>query len=117
MYHDFTGNNLAKLYHGTNHVTQIMAEGLEPRPGLSNEGMLGEDIEEAIFLTPDPAEARKYGKHVIRVDARKLELGIVDGPQCWHYFSDEPIPVECLTLLDEQEFCNEEQEYIDFLES
>ena len=117
MYHDFTGDNLAKLYHGTNHVTQVMAEGLEPRPGLSNEGMLGEGVEEAIFLTPDPAEARNYGKHVLRVDARKLELGIVDGPQCWHYFSEQAIPVVCLTLLDEQEFCNEEQEYIDFLES
>lgn len=88
------------LYHGTRAPESVLATGLEPRDGLSNEGMLGEGIEEAVFLTPDPLEAAEYGT-VLRVDAVGLTLDIVDGPETYHYFSLETIAPERLLLVDE----------------
>lgn len=101
MKHDHTGDDLTKLYHGTQHLVHIMQEGLVPRTGLSDEEMLGKGVTtEAIYLTPDPQDAMKYGGNVIQVDARELELMAVNGENCWHYFTQDSIPVERLTFLD-----------------
>jgi hypothetical protein len=82
-----------RLYHGsTGDHAEIMRSGLLPMPGLSNEGMLGEGVTEAIFMTPDPEEAAEYGGAVYEIDYDGLDdIEPVDGPQGYHFTSRRPI--------------------------
>lgn len=111
MKHDYTGDDLTKLYHGTQHLIHVMEKGLEPRPVLSNKEMLGESVTKAVFLTPDPAEAMKYLRNVVKVDARDLDLELIEGPEGWNYFSEQTIPVDRLEFLDAQGLINALNEY------
>ena len=80
------------LYHGTNTSPEFTAQhGLVPSPGLSDEGMLGEGVTHAVFMTPDADEAAGYGRHVYRVDGRGLDLEKVDGPDGYHYVTLTPV--------------------------
>jgi hypothetical protein len=82
----------ATLYHGSNADPEhVERHGLQPMPGLSDAGMLGEGVTHAVFMTPDPDEAAGYGSHVYRVDGRGLDLEKVDGPDGYHYVSLSPI--------------------------
>lgn len=109
MRHEFTGDDLTKLYHGTKNVRNVVFSGLIPAAGLSNVGMLGDNVQEAVFLTPDPLEAAEYGV-VLQVDASKLSLDIVDGPECFHYFTTETIAPELLRRVPDINAANREYE-------
>lgn len=93
-----TGDDVSALFHGTSAVDAILAEGLVPDDGLSDEGMLGEGVTHAVFLTTDPDEAATYGSHVLRVNAAGLDLIVVDGPNGWHYACAETITPDRITL-------------------
>lgn len=81
------------MFHGTHPALEqrILKEGLKARP-LNQEGMLGEGISQAVFLTPDKEEAQEYGKKVFSVDTKGLNLIPVEGPYGLHYASPDDIP-------------------------
>lgn len=91
----YTGDDLTAMYHGTNAPEGALErDGLVPMDGLSDEGMLGDGVTEAVFLTPDPHEAAEYGTRLLRVDISGLNYERVDGPDGWHYVVTETIEPE-----------------------
>lgn len=88
------------LFHGSTRFRResVHRHGLIPGEGLSDEGMLGDGVTAAVFLTPDEDEARQYGDDVWAVDVSGLDLEVVDGPDGYHYVSLDPIPADRLTL-------------------
>ena len=81
------------MFHGTHPALEqrIVAEGLKAH-NLNQEGMLGEGVTKAVFLTPDKEEAQEYGKKVFSVNTQGLNLIPVEGPYGLHYASPEDIP-------------------------
>lgn len=80
------------MFHGTHPEleTRIRKEGLRAN-ALNQEGMLGEGVDKAVFLTPDKEEAQEYGGKVLSVNTSGLKLIPVDGPYGMHYASPEDI--------------------------
>lgn len=88
------------LYHGSHPKNRegIASEGLVPHP-LTQEGMLGDAVSHAVFLTPNKKEAQNYGADVYHVDIPAKGLIKVDGPSGYHYASTEAIPAKKVKKL------------------
>jgi hypothetical protein len=88
-----SSDHLSTMFHGTHPALEgkIKTEGLIAKP-LNQEGILGEGVKSAVFLTPDAEEAQEYGDKVFSVNTEGLNLVKVDGPYGYHYASPSSIP-------------------------
>jgi hypothetical protein len=88
------------LYHGSHprNRESISTQGLVPQP-VQQEGMLGDSVSHAIFLTPNKTEAKEYGSDTYQVDVSPKRLIKVDGLKGYHYASTNAIPAKKVKRL------------------